>query len=185
MNKKTLDNILKFRGDIASSFNFLMNIYDDLGFQLQTNLQAVTNSYATFGNSIRSYRQKGLLQPVQKSGVKLILTGKNLLQYLLIQRILTIGGNLKDLQQVVSRLTDKQLQDLILKEVLSLNDLPILTKSKSIPSSLSTNTIDSEIPVWYNLKLISGIQLSISANQYSADDVKRIRSILMKALDDM
>jgi hypothetical protein len=61
MNKKTLGKIIYFKGDIRSAFNFLMDIYDTMGFDLKTDLRAVSRPEQTFGNTVRNYKSKLLL----------------------------------------------------------------------------------------------------------------------------
>ncbi len=183
MNKKTLDKIYKFKGDIRSSFNFLMEVYGDLEFQLQTNLQAISSPYDTFGNAIRSYRQKGLLGPTDKHGAKLILSGTNLIRYLLVQRFLLVGVKLSDLKVSIPDMTDENLKYLIISESLSLSDLPIITFTK--PDKLTTSTankLTSDLPVSYTLKISPGVQLLINANQYSVDEAIQIVKVIKTAL---
>jgi len=185
MDENTLQRILTFQGDIRSSLDLLLQEYGNLKINLKTNLLAVSSPFETFGNTVRNYRSKGLISPVVKSGVKLILDGRNLLQYLLVQRFLAVGSKIKDLIEFIPSLDDNQLIDLIQKNTLNLSASPLLS-SKSTKQHLSTNsTVSSSVPVWYHIKVDQGIHLQINANQYSVDDVEKIRNALRSALDEL
>lgn len=187
MNKNTLEKILKFRGDIRSSFEFLMSVYNDLGFPMQTNLMAVSRPFDTFANSIRSYRQKAIIQPVEKSGVRLILTGRNLIQYLLVQRFLLAGGNLGNLQANIPLYTDENLQRLILTEKILLSDLPIKKlKKETRPKEYIVEKIgEDNTPVLHAIEVSSGLLLLFHENQYSISQAKRIGKVIKKTLRGM
>lgn len=163
-----------------------MDIYDDLGFKQQTNLRAATDGYETFGNGIRSYRQKGLLQPIEKNGVRLILNGKNLIQYLLIQRFLFLGAKLGELIEVIPAMSDENLQYLILAETLSLSDLPMLSPSISIlkPSANIDNAMESSFPIWHHLSISKDIILNINAKKYSSRNFDKLKVKLKEVLDN-
>ena len=184
MNKDTLNKILKFRGDIASSFEFLMSVYSGIGFQLQTNLDAISKPYDTFSNAIRSYRQKGLLFPVDKNGVKLILSGINIIQYLLIQRFLPIGVKLEDLKNNLPDMTSEHLQYLILTKDLSLNDISVtLSNNKEIKQHAPKVSVSTkDIKALYAIEVSRGLHLVFSENIYSIDDAKRIGKLIIKTI---
>jgi len=187
MNKKALNRILDFRGDIRSSFIFLMEVYDDLGFQLQTNLRAISDPYGTFGNAIRSYRQKGLLEPIEKSGVKLILTGRNLIQYLIIQRFLLLGAKLNDLIGSVPTLQDEELKRMLLAGNLTLNDLPVSldsTKSSSEKIQLTIKQLNSNIISLYSIEISNGFNLVFNKDKYTTNEALKIGEMVRRALID-
>ena len=183
MDKNTQDKILKFRGDIRSAFEFLMSVYNDLGFPVQTNLKAISRPFDTFANSIRSYRQKGIIQPVEKSGVRLILTGRNLIQYLLVQRLLFVGANLKALQEIVPALPYDSLNKLILADSTSVADLPLPRASLTGSSIRGAVSSQNTLPLWFHLKINKDAILHLRGDKYLSFNFDELKRAIKTVLD--
>jgi len=159
-----------------------MSLDDVLKFRLQLNLRVISSPYETFGIAIRSYRQKGLLQPVEKDGAKLILNGKNLIQYLLVKRFLSLGAKLNDLIEVLHTIDDKELRRMILAKKLSLNDLPLPVTELTIKAASPKRAKKNKIPTLYSIEISNGIHLLLNSSRYSVKETQRIGKVVEVAL---
>lgn len=177
MNDETLDKILDFQGDIHSSIEFLLSIYNEVGFQQNINLKALSNPDNAFGNAIRSYRSKGLITPVGKNGTRLILNGVNILQYLLIQRSLMAGAKLADLKEVIPNLAEQELIKLVQLKSISMNVLGIgRHKDKIEANHLPENR--TRVPNWHLLNIRPGIQAFIDSTRYSEREINEVEAAI-------
>lgn len=177
MNRKTLNKITTFQGDIHSCFEFLLSIYDELGFKQNLNLKAHSNRLDSFGNAIRSYRCKGLIAPVGKNGTRLILNGFNVLQYLFVQRALLAGAKLIDLVGIIPTLTQERLIELIQLDSISINNLGLDRLTKSNTPSTSYSSRKGE-PRWHWIKIKSGIQLLVDSTKHTDQEIDEMTELL-------
>ena len=178
MKKKILTRILQFEGDMSASFEFIDTILEDVRFRTLFNPDAVSDPLGSFTNIIRNYRQKGLIHPIQKDGRKLLLDGRNILQFLLIQRFLWLGSNLNRLQPI-SNLADDDLQQLVMATEVNISDLPEPIKSTTTPASraLGKNLC------WHHFKMANGVMLQIQSEKYDPDQIMEIRLAVKESLN--
>lgn len=180
MNNKTLNKIKGFQGDLSSAYAFFVSIYDDLEFSIPFAIRGTASPKDSFTSTLRNYRKFGMISPIGKQGRKLSLTGRNLLQFLLVQRLLWNGHTLKNMQEIAN-LADDELKRLVMSNSVDITDIPV---SELPIASTSVSNLDKNKP-WYHFKMSNGIMLQIQSEKFPPEKIIEIRSAVKSAIDDI